>query len=131
MTEATRSVRLECVMHAASVNPEPGSNSLKNCIFSHSRELIPFSELFILASLLLVLFSKCFNEISALFSARNFMLFNFQGAILARFPKRAQLLYIILFVLSIEFPKYFSFFSKSVRLHKNPDEKISFEYINS
>ena len=28
------SVRLECVMHAASVNPEPGSNSLKNCIFS-------------------------------------------------------------------------------------------------
>ena len=28
-------VRLECVMHAASVNPEPGSNSLKNCIISH------------------------------------------------------------------------------------------------
>ena len=26
------SVRLECVMHAASVNPEPGSNSLKNGI---------------------------------------------------------------------------------------------------
>ena len=25
-------VRLECVMHAASVHPEPGSNSLKNCI---------------------------------------------------------------------------------------------------
>ena len=25
-------VRLECVKHAASVHPEPGSNSLKNCI---------------------------------------------------------------------------------------------------
>ena len=25
-------VRLECVMHAASVHPEPGSNSLKYCI---------------------------------------------------------------------------------------------------
>ena len=27
------SVRLACVRHAASVRPEPGSNSLKNCIF--------------------------------------------------------------------------------------------------
>ena len=27
-------VRLECVMHAASVHPEPGSNSLENCISS-------------------------------------------------------------------------------------------------
>ena len=27
-------VRLECVMHAASVYPEPGSNSLKNCILT-------------------------------------------------------------------------------------------------
>ena len=28
------SVRLECVMHAASVHPEPGSNSQTNCISS-------------------------------------------------------------------------------------------------
>ena len=28
------SVRLACVRHAASVRPEPGSNSLKNCIIS-------------------------------------------------------------------------------------------------
>ena len=28
------SVRLACVRHAASVRPEPGSNSLKNCIFT-------------------------------------------------------------------------------------------------
>ena len=30
------SVRLACVRHAASVRPEPGSNSLKNCINTHS-----------------------------------------------------------------------------------------------
>ena len=30
------SVRLACVRHAASVRPEPGSNSLKNCIFTLS-----------------------------------------------------------------------------------------------
>ena len=40
-------------MHAASVNPEPGSNSLKNVYLNPLRDLNPFSELFILASLLL------------------------------------------------------------------------------
>ena len=34
-------VRLACVRHAASVRPEPGSNSLKNCINSNSSELLP------------------------------------------------------------------------------------------
>ena len=29
---SNNSVRLECVRHAASVHPEPGSNSLNNCI---------------------------------------------------------------------------------------------------
>ena len=33
------SVRLECVMHAASVHPEPGSNSRKNYIISQLPEL--------------------------------------------------------------------------------------------
>ena len=31
---SNNSVRLACVRHAASVRPEPGSNSLKNCILS-------------------------------------------------------------------------------------------------
>ena len=31
-------VRLECVMHAASVHPEPGSNSLKNGILNSSSD---------------------------------------------------------------------------------------------
>ena len=41
-------VRLECVMHAASVHPEPGSNSQTNCISSASAVRF-LSELFILA----------------------------------------------------------------------------------
>ena len=32
--EANTSVRLACVKRAASVRPEPGSNSLKSCIYS-------------------------------------------------------------------------------------------------
>ena len=36
------SVRLACVRHAASVRPEPGSNSLKNCILSLFRPKIIF-----------------------------------------------------------------------------------------
>ena len=43
-------VRLECVMHAASVHPEPGSNSLKNCIFNRNFFLsISFLRAFALA----------------------------------------------------------------------------------
>ena len=41
-------VRLECVMHAASVHPEPGSNSQTNCI-SSALAVRFLSELFILA----------------------------------------------------------------------------------
>ena len=35
-------VRLECVMHAASVHPEPGSHSRTNCISTSSRMTKPF-----------------------------------------------------------------------------------------
>ena len=71
-------------MHAASVNPEPGSNSLKNCISFltkvASSKLIPFSELFYLSFFFyfVLSFSKfltrflytfqCFKEISLLFN---------------------------------------------------------------
>ena len=96
------SVRLECVMHAASVNPEPGSNSLKISIShaeSPSRIISSFQSYFSLASLLLrvprvsPLPSRCsfkvFDEISftlslfpyRLCSLNLSMLFNFQGAI--------------------------------------------------
>ena len=64
-------VRLECVMHAASVHPEPGSNSLKNCIpkSKSSLDLISFSRAFALALyylLELLLNSKEFSESTSL-----------------------------------------------------------------
>ena len=34
LKESIKSVRLACLMCAASVNPEPGSNSLINCIYT-------------------------------------------------------------------------------------------------
>ena len=50
-------VRLECVKHAASVHPEPGSNSLKNGIITSNfhPNLKSFSELFFLSFFYLVL----------------------------------------------------------------------------
>ena len=65
-----KSVRLECVMHAASVNPEPGSNSRNHSILSDRRrsvkinfELVsalslPFLELYSLSEL-----SRCSSHI--------------------------------------------------------------------
>ena len=47
-------VRLECVRHAASVHPEPGSNSLKNCILTNSFELLKIFLRSLNCSLLLV-----------------------------------------------------------------------------
>ena len=42
------SVRLACVRHAASVHPEPGSNSLKNCINTKFPSYQSFKKLFAL-----------------------------------------------------------------------------------
>ena len=84
------SVRLECVMHAASVHPEPGSNSRKNFISDTRRCLtssraIYLSFTFCLSSILnklwrdqylhlqcFVLLSCCsiFNDRAALFSGQ-------------------------------------------------------------
>ena len=51
--EGNQSVRLACVRHAASVRPEPGSNSLKNCIYSgRSLHKSFFKNLFALKRLL-------------------------------------------------------------------------------
>ena len=64
MTEATSFVRLECVMHAASVNPEPGSNSLKNYILSKGRPSVnTFSRVylaFVFTFLSIFVLSKCY-----------------------------------------------------------------------
>ena len=72
-------VRLECVMHAASVHPEPGSNSLKNYNLSDLRSAKSFFRVLSLAFLLLEYFSMCFNEIpSHVCSCFEILLFNFQ-----------------------------------------------------
>ena len=65
------SVRLECVRHAASVHPEPGSNSLKN--YNLATEVVKsFSLSQILGNLLLSSKKLLFSTDSfALFSARN------------------------------------------------------------
>ena len=44
--EGNNSVRLECVMHAASVHPEPGSNSLNNSISCGSPHHIDLQSIF-------------------------------------------------------------------------------------
>ena len=76
-------VRLECVMHAASVNPEPGSNSLKNSILKYSYEYLkPFSELFYLSFFFyfVMSFSKLFSRFLRTFQCNSeiSLLFNFQ-----------------------------------------------------
>ena len=67
-------------MHAASVNPEPGSNSLKNVYLNPFRNLNPFSELlFNLASFYFLSFSQCVLTRTTLFQCfLCFLLFNFQ-----------------------------------------------------
>ena len=54
------SVRLACVRHAASVHPEPGSNSLK-IIFKHPQVFKSFSELNRSVSFSLTFFS-CYSQ---------------------------------------------------------------------
>ena len=95
-------VRLACVKHAASVRPEPGSNSLK-IISKHPMVFKPFLELnrsfrhsltnflkhFVYRNLCKVRFA--FSQNSEIFSGFLFSsLFNFQGAkpLLKSFPSR-------------------------------------------
>ena len=110
-------------MHAASVNPEPGSNSLKNYIFSSSRYSIPFSELFILASFFTFWVSQCvLTRFAQSCAFSNFVLFNFQWS--SADSESAWLLYNKASQLSIVFLKFFrifSFFNKKIHyFHQKP-----------
>ena len=117
------SVRLECVMHAASVHPEPGSNSLKNCIsISVSTEcyqlirVILFAQLLVRASVDLFLSplnSKEFSEslVLCFLSLYTWLLFNFQWALwFACCLSAAYLLYHIRLPLSRGFSNFFQVF---------------------
>ena len=50
-------VRLECVMHAASVHPEPGSNSRNHSILTSAKRIKSISSLIALSLLFLELYS--------------------------------------------------------------------------
>ena len=107
-------VRLECVMHAASVHPEPGSNSQTNCI--SSTEVVWF--VWAIYSSFLYFFRVVFSLVLTDFCIRTcffifalyfyLLLFNCQGSIAStRFASKALLLYHILTALSIPFWKVF------------------------
>ena len=107
---SSSSVRLECVMHAASVHPEPGSNSRINCI-KITLSSVPIFRAFFLASFTFVwvVFSfRISNEISfALYFFAlyffNLLLFNFQWPMCCISKYTALLVYHIRY----HFVKYF------------------------
>ena len=104
------SVRLECVMHAASVHPEPGSNSRKIFYYIRPRSVTIIFELFILASFTLLSIYNSFDEICTCFLLCTYLLlFNFQWPFAAFFAT-ALLVYHNTFALSIPFWKFFKFF---------------------
>ena len=97
-------------MHAASVYPEPGSNSL-NMIYQGCRDATIIPSLSALLTLKSSLFFK-FKRIFGVFYILS-LLFNFQGASLSPVWVTALLLYQNRFPLSIPFFKFFqSFFAR-------------------
>ena len=66
------SVRLECVMHAASVHPEPGSNSRINCIKITSYEVFQSVRAFFLSFFYFCLSSILFQNFTRSFFALYF-----------------------------------------------------------
>ena len=111
---SNNSVRLECVMHAASVHPEPGSNSRKNYILITLRCLkssraIYLSFTFCLSSI----FSINSDEISictcnALYFS---LVVQFSMTVLPAPSRTAWLFYHIFFLLSSTFLDFFQIFS--------------------
>ena len=102
------SVRLECVMHAASVHPEPGSNSRKIYIISQLSLSYNLSSYFILASFTLLSIYNSIDEICTCFFC--FVLISccsiFNDRLLP-FSATALLVYHNTFLLSIPFLKFF------------------------
>ena len=99
-------VRLACVKHAASVHPEPGSNSLNKCLLQvkiNSWLIYPFyCFLRIFRSFVFMILKRTFEECVSLFS--------YQRSILhCRLSQTALLLYHVVSCLSRTF---FSFFLK-------------------
>ena len=70
------SVRLECVRHAASVHPEPGSNSQNIVFIPTVVGLIHILSKFAVLLFLLLIYS-CLKELSRLFCLLHFSMFPF------------------------------------------------------
>ena len=115
------SVRLACVRHAASVRPEPGSNSLKNGIKTTEVALIFFRASLLICTLACVVGVKpptvirvpnrCKKLTGCVSFFAFFTLFNFQGP-RAPFFGTALLSYHTRSRMSTLFFKFFQFFSK-------------------
>ena len=121
-TEVIRSkcfVRLACVKHAASVHPEPGSNSLNKCLLQvkiNSWLIYPFyCFLRIFRSFVFMILKRTFEECVSLFS--------YQRSVLhCRLSQTALLLYHVVSCLSRTFSFLFDSFVISVRsLRRNSD----------
>ena len=116
---SNNSVRLECVMHAASVHPEPGSNSRKNFISNTLRRLtssraIYLSFTFCLSSILNKLWRDQYLHLQCFVLLSCCSIFNDRCY---PFLRTAWLLYHNQNPLSIPF---FNFFQKFFRILPNP-----------
>ena len=117
-------------MHAASVHPEPGSNSLKNYIlnlsllrlntFFRANSILSFILLFEFLNVFINENLHCLKSLDLKPSASNFLLFNFQWAS-AVSRESAYLLYYNLFQLSSVFSIFFRFFYHFSFLAKTDD----------
>ena len=121
-------VRLECVKHAASVHPEPGSNSLKNCILpSFADELKSFFQSFNSKLLTLVLCVQ--SLINENLIRLILLLFNFQGPLFLRssVERSCSISYIFPFVNTFfkSFLKFFHIFSISFSNIRNIPYMVS------
>ena len=118
------SVRLECVMHAASVHPEPGSNSRKNFISTAFRHLtssraIYLSFTFCLSSILNKLWRDQYLHLQCFVLLSCCSIFNDRRHPLLR---TAWLLYHIVSPLSIPF---FKFLKNFFEVFQSPNSVIS------
>ena len=100
-------VRLACVKHAASVHPEPGSNSLNKCLLQvkiNSWLIYPFyCFLRIFRSFVFMILKRTFEECVSLFS--------YQRSVLhCRLSQTALLLYHVVFCLSRTFSTFLKLF---------------------
>ena len=106
-TEALISVRLECVRHAASVHPEPGSNSRLECLYLSLAFALLITCLFRNFRDFSLSFRKFPYSLCALYFL--FLLFDFQGsgAVLA---DSLTIIALCFPFVNPFFEKYFSFF---------------------